>query len=318
MGLNELKIFIETLFNNNNNKINDKYYKPNQDLLPLIINGTLPAINEICDCSMTTFQKDIMYNNIAKRCTFLKLNKGDKIIHNIDMTDENTTTDNDDLLLILSGSFKLINYKYYNKREEKYMNHNDCSVDQIITFNQGDYISKPETKNLLRYLPQEEKKEEEEIDWRNYTFDDENDKDKQVEEILLPTFQVISNDAIIMKIPRPILRCGNLNVAIFHSKLLPELIDMKKKMEQMYQNKNDNNNNINYKNMDDLLYFVIPAIHGILSKFLLNIFPTMTATEMANVCQYIEYNVYPSNNQDIIQPIDILNLLVFLYINNSY
>ena len=30
MGLNELKIFIETLFNiNNNNKINDKYYKPN-------------------------------------------------------------------------------------------------------------------------------------------------------------------------------------------------------------------------------------------------------------------------------------------------
>ena len=95
MGLNELKIFIETLFNNNinnNNKINDKYYKPNQDLLPLIINGTLPAINEICDCSMTTFQKDIMYNNIAKRCTFLKLNKGDKIIHNIDMTDENTTT----------------------------------------------------------------------------------------------------------------------------------------------------------------------------------------------------------------------------------
>ena len=58
MGLDDLKHFILNLFNKqekdnkNSNIINDKAFRPIDDLLPLLVNGTLPGINEVSNHSM--------------------------------------------------------------------------------------------------------------------------------------------------------------------------------------------------------------------------------------------------------------------------
>ena len=134
MGLDDLKHFILNLFNKqekdnkNSNIINDKAFRPIDDLLPLLVNGTLPGINEVSNHSMTAYQKEVMYNNIAKRSTFLKLRQNDQIAHN-STTDEFAA---DDFMLVISGTFKLINYKYYNKREEKYIDHTTSKTGKSI------------------------------------------------------------------------------------------------------------------------------------------------------------------------------------------
>ena len=110
MGLNELKQFIVSLFDNigtkndikftrNNVELNDEAYNPEVDLLPLIIDGTLPGIHELSNNSMSKFQREVMYHNIAKRCSFLKLKQNDQIVHN-------EQSSSNDLMLIVDGTFK--------------------------------------------------------------------------------------------------------------------------------------------------------------------------------------------------------------------
>ena len=295
-GIAALKKFVEAIFcktsDRNKTMINDTSYRPIEDLFPLLCYGKLPAIHEISQ-SMNSFQAEVMYKNMAKRCSFVRLRKNEEIAYTIN--DDNDTerhqkSFSDALTLILDGEFDLTNYKYYCKRRGMYIDQSESNVGKTLSFKVGDYISKLETENLLRYLPKEEKKVKE-IDWSSYDFDDDLDEEESNME-LRPTYRVTSETALLMKIPRPILRCGNPNIGIFQGQLLPMLVGIKKRMETVNAD-------------DDLMSCVVPMLQGILSNFLKNIFPTMSTIDVTKFCRHIEYNSYDPG-EEVLHPRQIV------------
>ena len=156
-GIVVLKKFVESIFckksDRNKTVINDTSYRPMEDLFPLLCYGKLPAIHEMSQ-SMSSFQTEVMYKNMAKRCSFVKLRKNEEIAYTINDdndTEHNQKSSSDALILILDGEFDLTNYRYYCKRRGMYIDQSESNVGKMLSFKVGDYISKLETENLLRW-----------------------------------------------------------------------------------------------------------------------------------------------------------------------